>query len=560
TITLGSAALPTIAATTGAGSLTITGPGASSLIISGNNGSGGRDFSIFNIASGGNLSISGVTVSGAKTTNNGAGFSNLGTLTVSNSLITGNSGGNTGGGIFSTGTLTVSGSTFTGNSANYGGGLYISKWSSFGTVTNSTFSNNTAFRHGGGLFNNGTLTITNTTVSGNTSIDAQYGAGLHSNATVYIANTIIANNINGLDYYGTANLISPATASSNLVTQSGLAWATTVTSAQLNLGPLQNNGGPTSTMALGAGSVAIAAGNSTISNASPVNGLDQRGVTRIASDIGAYAVSNQIVNQITVTTTADTISSTDGVTSLREAITLANTTPGNDVISFNFTGLNTITLGSALPTIVSASTGVGSGTAGSLTIAGPGASSLVISGNNQFDIFSIASDGNLSISGVTVSGAKTANNGGAFNNAGSLAVSNSLITGNTAAGGGGIFNTGNLNVSNSTFSNNSTTSQNGGAVWNYGGSANTSILNSTISSNTATTSSGGGIGNTGGTVTLSNSTLFANQASGGGGIFNNANGTFTIFNSTISNNSATTGGGIHIGSGTLNISNTIIAN
>ena len=48
TITLGSAALPTIAATSGAGSLVITGPGASSLIISGNNGNTSRNFSIFN--------------------------------------------------------------------------------------------------------------------------------------------------------------------------------------------------------------------------------------------------------------------------------------------------------------------------------------------------------------------------------------------------------------------------------------------------------------------------------------------------------------------------------
>ncbi len=97
TITLGSASLPTIAATTSAGSLTITGPGALSLTINGNNGNSSRNFSIFNIASGGNLSISGATVSGAKTTGNGGGFSNLGTLAVTNSLISGNSGGNGGG-------------------------------------------------------------------------------------------------------------------------------------------------------------------------------------------------------------------------------------------------------------------------------------------------------------------------------------------------------------------------------------------------------------------------------------------------------------------------------
>ena len=289
-ITLGSSALPTIAATVSAGSLTITGPGASSLIISGNNGNNGRNYSIFEIASGGNLSISGTTISGAKTTGNGGGFRNLGTLSITNSLISGNSGGNAGGGIYSRGTVNVSGSTFTSNSANYGGGLYNTKWSSSGTVSNSTFSGNTAFRHGGGLFNNGTLAITNSTISGNTATDSQFGAGLHTNGTVNIANTIIANSTNGLDYFGaTTHLISPATASSNLITQSNLAWATPVTSAQLNLGPLQNNGGPTPTMALGAGSAAKATGNPTVTSASPVNGLDQGGFTRstTAPSVGA---------------------------------------------------------------------------------------------------------------------------------------------------------------------------------------------------------------------------------------------------------------------------------
>ena len=112
-------------------------------------------------------------------------------------------------------------------------------------------------------------------------------------------------------------------------------------------------------MALGTDSVAIGAGNATISNAAPVNSLDQRGFSRITSDIGAYAVRNLIQ----VTTTADTVNPIDNVTSLREAIILANTTPGNDQISFNLTGLNTITLVSSLPSIVSASTVVGSGTA-----------------------------------------------------------------------------------------------------------------------------------------------------------------------------------------------------
>jgi hypothetical protein len=86
------------------------------------------------------------------------------------------------------------------------------------------------------------------------------------------------------------NVTSPSTAANNLVSQGTFSWATTKTSAEINLGPLQNNGGPTQTLALLNGSVAIATGNPTISNAAPVNGLDQRGVTRssTAPSIGAY--------------------------------------------------------------------------------------------------------------------------------------------------------------------------------------------------------------------------------------------------------------------------------
>ena len=57
------------------------------------------------------------------------------------------------------------------------------------------------------------------------------------------------------------------------------------------LGPLQANGGPTQTMALGAGSAARDAAVDAICAAPPVNNLDQRGVVRPQGthcDIGAY--------------------------------------------------------------------------------------------------------------------------------------------------------------------------------------------------------------------------------------------------------------------------------
>ncbi|MFM7097788.1 MAG: hypothetical protein ACKO16_10295, partial [Gemmataceae bacterium] len=184
-----------------------------------------------------------------------------------------------------------------------------------------------------------------------------------------------------------------------------------------------------------------------------------------------------------------------GAGSLRQAIIDANTTAGNDQISFNFSTVSssyTIMLNSVLPTIVSTSTPItGGGTAGTVTINGLGASSLIISGsdptnpnnsNRNFNIFHIASGGNLSISGVTVSGAQTLQTqttfgfGGAFNNSGTLTVTNSTISGNSANYGGGIFNTGTLTVTNSEISNNS--ANYGGGIRNNG---TLTVTNSTIS-------------------------------------------------------------------------------
>ena len=50
-----------------------------------------------------------------------------------------------------------------------------------------------------------------------------------------------------------------------------------------------------------------------------------------------------------------------GQDSLRDAITLANTTPGNDDIVFNTGVTGTITLASALPSIVNASSAITGG-------------------------------------------------------------------------------------------------------------------------------------------------------------------------------------------------------
>jgi hypothetical protein len=162
----------------------------------------------------------------------------------------------------------------------------------------------------------------------------------------------------------------------------------------------------------------------------------------------------------------------------------------------------------------------------SITIAGPGASNLTVSGNKASRVFEVGNGAKATLSGLTISNGVVNGNGGGILNNGTLTVSSIILSGNTATGasgyGGGIFNVGTLTVS-------------------------TSIL----SSNSAI--SGGGIKN-GGTLTVSGSILSGNSASRGGGISNV--GTLTVSGSTLSGNSATEGGGgIWSGVGTLTVKN-----
>ncbi len=119
---------------------------------------------------------------------------------------------------------------------------------------------------------------------------------------------------------------------------------------------------------------------------------------------------------------------------------------------------------------------------------------------------------------------------------------------------GFVNNNGTLTLSNSIVSGNTATG--GGGINNEG---TLTLSNSTVSDNTATKYAGGGIFNNG-TLTLSNSTVSDNTATkyAGGGIFNN--GTLTLSNSTVSDNTAfSTGGGIYNNGGMLTLNNSTVS-
>ena len=420
TITLGSAALPDIAATSGAGSLTITGPGASSLIISGNNGNTNRNFSIFKIASGGNLTISGVTVSGAQTTdtygkggciiNSGAlnisnsvitgnsvsGSSSYGggiqnntsaVLTISNTTISGNSSANHAGGINNNGTITITSSTISGNTAANAGGGFVN----IGTLSifNSTIFGNIATNaSGGGIFNNTALNITNTTIASNSAVSG--GGILGNGGSLNIANTIIANSTSGGDYAGSGTI---GTNLNNLVEDGSITDASSTPTGSGNisgdplLGTLQNNGGPTQTLALLSGSPAIAAGDATISNAAPVNGLDQRGVTRspTAPSIGAFEYVPPVASQLGLTTNAagsvtGLAFATQPVITLQDSLGATATTNNSPVtmtVSSGATTVGTTTVNAVAGVATFSGVGISGtvGTAYTLTFASAGLTS-----------------------------------------------------------------------------------------------------------------------------------------------------------------------------------------
>ena len=154
--------------------------------------------------------------------------------------------------------------------------------------------------------------------------------------------------------------------------------------------------------------------------------------------------------------------------------------------------------------------------------------------------------------------------GGLFVNNSTLFINDSRITGNSASDGGGIFTRdSNVVISDSIISNNTTetttsSGDDGGGIYVRGGSA--SILNTSIIENNAN-DEGGGIFVRQSTFTLSNSTVSGNNVGDdGGGINVDFQANASIIHSTFSNNtSGRIGGGISVSSGSLNLSNSLVA-
>jgi len=209
----------------------------------------------------------------------GAGVANGGTLTINNSTVAGNAGqdpnyGTVGGGIYNTGTLGVNNSTISGNTVSGGANGFTSE--------------------GGGIANSGTLKINNSTLSAN---GANFGGGIYNGNTTTLQNSIVANNSSGGNCSGIVISHGYNLSSDNTCNFTGTG---DLNNTNPLLGPLQNNGGPTQTMALASGSPAIEAGNPNGCTDSGGHLLttDQRGQPRpdkedsVGCDMGAYESQN----------------------------------------------------------------------------------------------------------------------------------------------------------------------------------------------------------------------------------------------------------------------------
>src|SRR5215471_1683442 len=145
-----------------------------------------------------------------------------------------------------------------------------------------------------------------------------------------------------------------------------------------------------------------------------------------------------------------------------------------------------------------------------ITITGPGANLLTVSGSHSSRIFEVAIDRVVTISGLTIAGGTDIVDqlgGGGISNGGLLSVTGCIFSGNTAVGGGGgIENNGTaLAVGNCTFDSNSGVF--GGAIDNVAIGGSLLASNSTFSNNTA--GFGGAIENEEGAILVAENCTFA---------------------------------------------------
>lgn len=515
-------------------SVTVNGNGAT---IYRSTSSGVANFRIFEFINGSGATVTNLTIDNGSVLGDGqfvnsaggGGILNNIPLTVTNCTFRNNSaGGGAGIETLAGGTLVVLNSTFDHNSDNA-----VQNVNGSATLSNCTFVD--VDLHGqtiGTIHPSGLTTVTNCTiVSANICIYVKDGAVTNVGSTILkSSNTVFEDN------FQSSHIAAIHSSGYNLSVDNGLAGFTDQTNVDPRLDPagLQDNGGPTQTIALTFGSPAIDRGKAFATS------TDQRGVARPfdnasipnavgsdGSDVGAYEAPQDPIQSgasnfpMVVTSTSD---HNDGLCTgsdctLREAVARANSLPISSTITFapNVTGSIQFQAGDS-PLLVNKS----------VTITGPGARALAINALTQTRVFEFDA-GTSVVSGLTIiggfvsgaSGTAGTGYGGAILNLATLtiddcAISESSALGGSAGGsgqqggagqGGGIYNTGTLTVNRCLFQHNQAI---GGA-----GSQN---LNQFATGGTGGEADGAAIFNSmSGVLAANNCTFFNNETDGGAG-------------------------------------------
>lgn len=273
-----------------------------------------------------------------------------------------------------------------------------------------------------------------------------------------------------------------------------------------------------------------------------------------------------------VTSSSDISNAGDAVTTLREAIVLANASPGPDTIGF----------AGALSgeTIVLTQGALMIGGDLSIDASGLAQAPVIDAGKNSRVMHFTAWEGNLSLTKLVLRNGESSGGGGGIRFAssgtltltdstldansctgyygsggaissiyGDVALTNSAITGNASLRrGGGIFSYyGDVTLTDSIVSGNTTDGGqgSGGGIFTHLG--NVTLVNSSVSENVIGGSGfGGGIATAWGDITLTQSSATGNSTNGDGGGIGSELGDITLTNSTVSENYAgDDGGGIY---------------
>ena len=234
------------------------------------------------------IGLVGLTIRNGAAGGSGGGIADAGTvLTIRNSTFEGNHAEGEGGAIYATdngAAITLENVTLSANRANESGGAFSSE-GGMHTIRNSTITGNVAdddaaggATQGGGIFANvGGTTIRDTIVAGNTDRTPTPMSGDCTGQGLGSLGNNLVGDPQGCDFFGPHP-------SSDLL------------GADPKLGTLADNGGPTPTHALLAGSEALGKASGTAPPA------DQRGAPRAgAGDIGAYervTCAGLVVNRV----------------------------------------------------------------------------------------------------------------------------------------------------------------------------------------------------------------------------------------------------------------------